>query len=120
VAQPPTYLIADDRAADVLADDEADADGLTRSGTRVSREMDDQRGSPRARTGPHDSAELRAVTEACSGWEHWRGAGEVSAGQADRALRPLRRRAEMIARPARVRIRSRKPCVRARRRLFGW
>src|SRR5689334_18393191 len=26
----------------------------------------------------------------------------------------------MIARPARVRIRSRKPCVRARRRLFGW
>jgi hypothetical protein len=32
----------------------------------------------------------------------------------------LRRRAEMIARPARVRIRSRKPCVLARRRLFGW
>lgn len=26
----------------------------------------------------------------------------------------------MIARPARVRIRNRKPCVRARRRLFGW
>jgi len=25
-----------------------------------------------------------------------------------------------MARPARVRIRSRKPCVRARRRLFGW
>ena len=26
----------------------------------------------------------------------------------------------MIARPARVRIRKRKPCVLARRRLFGW
>src|SRR4051794_41494161 len=26
----------------------------------------------------------------------------------------------MIARPARVRIRSRKPCVLDRRRLFGW
>ncbi len=55
-----------------------------------------------------------------------RGASETepaappSASQAVRALRPLRRRAETIARPARVRIRSRKPCTLARRRLFGW
>jgi len=35
-------------------------------------------------------------------------------------LRPLRRRAEITARPARVRIRTRKPCVRLRRRLLGW
>jgi hypothetical protein len=34
--------------------------------------------------------------------------------------RPFRRRADRIARPARVRMRSRKPCVFARRRLFGW
>jgi hypothetical protein len=34
--------------------------------------------------------------------------------------RPLARREEMIARPARVRIRSRKPCFLWRRRLFGW
>ncbi len=40
--------------------------------------------------------------------------------QADSSLRPLRRRADSTARPARVRIRSRKPCVLARRRLFGW
>jgi hypothetical protein len=40
--------------------------------------------------------------------------------QADSFSRPLRRRAARIARPARVRIRSRNPCVRARRRLFGW
>ena len=40
--------------------------------------------------------------------------------QADRRVRPLRRRAEMIARPARVRIRRRKPWVRLRRRLLGW
>ncbi len=40
--------------------------------------------------------------------------------QADSALRPLRRRAARIERPARVRIRSRKPCTLARRRLFGW
>jgi hypothetical protein len=40
--------------------------------------------------------------------------------QAVSRVRPLARRAAMIARPARVRIRSRKPCVLARRRLFGW
>ena len=34
-------------------------------------------------------------------------------------LRPLRRRAERTARPDRVRIRTRKPCVRLRRRLLG-
>ena len=34
-------------------------------------------------------------------------------------LRPLRRRAERTARPERVRIRTRKPWVRLRRRLFG-
>lgn len=40
--------------------------------------------------------------------------------QADSSERPLRRRAARIARPARVRIRRRKPWVLARRRLFGW
>jgi hypothetical protein len=40
--------------------------------------------------------------------------------QAARRVRPLPRRAERIARPARVRMRSRKPWVFARRRLFGW
>ena len=39
--------------------------------------------------------------------------------QAERRSRPLERRADRIARPARVRIRARKPCVLARRRLFG-
>lgn len=40
--------------------------------------------------------------------------------QAERRLRPLLRRAEIIDRPARVRIRERKPCLRLRRRLLGW
>jgi hypothetical protein len=35
-------------------------------------------------------------------------------------LRPLLRRAARMARPARVRMRSRNPWVRDRRRLFGW
>jgi hypothetical protein len=41
-------------------------------------------------------------------------------GQAESSARPLRRRADKIDRPARVRIRRRKPWVRLRRRLLGW
>jgi hypothetical protein len=44
----------------------------------------------------------------------------VARPQTARLLRPLRRRADRIARPARVRIRRRKPCTLCRRRLFGW
>jgi len=40
--------------------------------------------------------------------------------QADSFSRPLRRRFARMARPARVRMRRRKPCLRARRRLLGW
>ncbi len=65
-----------------------------------------------ARTGPgaHGQRELRA-------------AAHPGLGRQDQALsrsRPLRLRAARMARPARVRMRSRKPCVLARRRLFGW
>src|SRR5699024_10189432 len=42
------------------------------------------------------------------------------ARQAESLLRPLERRFARIERPARVRIRARKPCVFARRRVFGW
>jgi hypothetical protein len=38
---------------------------------------------------------------------------------ADNLLLPLARRALRIARPARVRIRARKPCLRLRRRVLG-
>ena len=40
--------------------------------------------------------------------------------QADRRVRPLARRDFSTARPARVLIRARKPCLRARRRWLGW
>ena len=43
-----------------------------------------------------------------------------STDQADSRDRPLWRRAFTIARPALVRMRLRKPCLRARLRTFGW
>ena len=39
---------------------------------------------------------------------------------AESRARPLSRRLFKIKRPAFVRIRARKPCLRLRRRLFGW
>jgi hypothetical protein len=70
------------------------------------------RHAPTARTSPcaYGQRELRASTH-------------PGLGRQDQALsrsRPLRLRAARTARPARVRMRSRKPCVLARRRLFGW
>jgi hypothetical protein len=64
----------------------------------------------RAGPGAHGQRELRA-------------AAHPGLGRQDQALsrsRPLRLRAARMERPARVRMRSRKPCVLARRRLFGW
>lgn len=46
--------------------------------------------------------------------------GSTARRQAESSARPLRRRPARIARPARVRMRSRNPWVFARRRLFGW
>jgi len=40
--------------------------------------------------------------------------------QADSFLRPFKRRAFKIARPARVDMRARKPCLAERRFWFGW
>jgi hypothetical protein len=47
------------------------------------------------------------------------GSGE-SAHQAERRFLPLARRALITARPARVAMRARKPCLRARFRRLGW
>jgi hypothetical protein len=60
--------------------------------------------------------EAQAVTAALAG-PHQR---QARVAQTLIRARPLRRRAARIARPARVRMRSRNPCVFARRRLFGW
>jgi hypothetical protein len=67
-------------------------------------------GPARTSPGAHSQRELRA-------------AAQPGLGRQDQALsrsRPLCLRAARTARPARVRMRSRKPCVFARRRLFGW
>lgn len=60
--------------------------------------------------------ELRRASHPVLSREHW----SATARQAVSERRPLRRRPVTMARPARVRMRSRKPWTLARRRLFGW
>jgi hypothetical protein len=79
-------------------------------------------GGRRVTASRHDDPCARQHRSQCCGASGaWREARRSTApAQAESSVRPLRRRAEMIARPARVRMRTRKPCVFARRRLFGW
>jgi hypothetical protein len=78
--------------------------------------MDHQRRSTSAHSVPRRTAEVLRATHSQRSRQH----GGRSRYQADRRARPLRRRPERMARPARVRIRRRKPWVRLRRRLLGW
>ncbi len=87
----------------------APADGRSAAPGRPGRRP----GPPRRILPDAASAPLReapAITAARAG----------CAGQTLTRARPLRRRAARTARPALVRMRSRNPCVFARRRLFGW
>jgi hypothetical protein len=80
----------------------------------------DERNPPRAgRDEQHDALPVNrlAVTEDPLDPP---GAHRLDQPETLRRLRPFRRRAARIARPARVRIRRRKPWVFARRRVFGW
>jgi len=79
-------------------------------GVLADQQVAHHQGPARSASGAHGQRELGAVAH-------------PGLGRQDQALRwsrPLRLRAARMARPARVRMRSRKPCVLARRRLFGW
>jgi hypothetical protein len=72
-------------------------------------------------TGAGDAPQVTTSGESMRRRKHGSGsrASRVE-DQTARLLRPLRRREDRIDRPARVRMRSRKPCTLWRRRLFGW
>ena len=63
-----------------------------------------------------DYSGVRRLLEVGSAAHPVRGGQHRRWRQAESSERPLRRRAARIARPARVRMRRRKPCVLARRR----
>ena len=110
-AKPPLDAIPGDRRANRPANCES-YPGRFLPVRRVvpDQEVAHHQGSADTGPGAHGQRELRATAH-------------PGLGRQDQALsrsRPLRLRAATMARPARVRMRSRKPCVLARRRLFGW
>ena len=125
VPQPAPDPVAHHRGAHRAAHDEADLRGLIAA--RPDQHVRDQQGPADPVSVAHRGAELRAASHPGARGQH-----EPSpprrrccaclgrAGQTLTRARPLRRLAARIARPARVRMRSLKPCVFARRRLFGW
>ena len=108
------HLIPCHRRANGPADDESDpgwfSPGRPDGSVSPHEQMTHDAGLARTNPGTYGQREVGAVPH-------------PGLGRQDQALsrsRPLRLRAARTARPARVRIRSRKPCVFARRRLFGW
>ena len=113
--QPPAHPVSRHAGTDGLAHDEADD---RRIGGESGQVVHDEVSAARATTRPDNRRKVGRPAHSVCGRQH--GRDDRSATQADSSPRPLRRREDRIARPARVRIRSRKPCVFARRRLFGW
>ncbi len=113
VTKPPLHPISADGRSDRLGDHETDPSGTrlgaaSRRGSPGSDERRGRRAAPCAGSHPPCASETAPATRI------------RRPAQADSLARPLRRRAARMARPARVRIRSRKPWVRLRRRLLGW
>jgi len=123
VTEPALDQVAGDRGTHGTRDDEPDprlggrdpGQGRTGGGP----EMDDEELTAAATAAAYDLAEVDRRGQPVAGGEHERCLLRPQP-QAARRLRPLRRREDRMARPARVRMRSRKPWVLCRRRLFGW
>ncbi len=112
--------MADDGVADDATHDEPDPSGVR---PVVTHDVDDQEVAAAAATRADHPPDVTTVGEPMRRGEHGRGS---RAGVEPRGLRPpgscgpcggARTR---WLRPARVRMRSRKPCTLWRRRLFGW
>ncbi len=111
LTKAPLDPVSRHRRADSPADHESYPGRLpVMTAIRTDQQMSHDAGPPRTRPGAYGQRELRTPAH-------------PGLGRQDQALsrsRPLCLRAARTARPARVRMRSRNPCVLARRRLFGW
>jgi hypothetical protein len=116
VPQPAPDLVAHDRAPDDAADDETDL--WQRIDVILPEQVDHHMRPAGAATAPDGQREVSTPPHPVPGRQHDERRSDLG-GQTETRARPLRRRADKIARPARVRMRSRKPCFLWRRRLFG-
>jgi hypothetical protein len=111
LAEPSPHAVSRYRRAYRPADHETHPGWLpVVDAVRADQQVTHHARPPRTRPGTHGQRELRTAAHP----------GLSGQDQALSRSRPLCLRAARTARPALVRMRSRKPCVRARRRLFGW
>jgi hypothetical protein len=118
VTETTLDTMADHGVAHGSADHEPDPG---RSLVVAQHEVHDNGGGTDAPTCAGDAPQVTTSGESMRRRKH--GSGSRASRVEDhtaRLLRPLRRREDRIERPARVRMRSRKPCTLWRRRLFGW
>ncbi len=108
-AQPTTKEIANDRWADRPADGERKVT-FAGAGARQQRILELEIGTPQRLPSKADAFSTEADEDVTI---------SNRIDQAERRARPLARRAFSTARPPRVLMRARKPCVLARRRAFG-
>jgi hypothetical protein len=113
--QEPSRAIPHDRSSDLATHRHAQPVG----GAAI-RQGDEKKVRPvQPSTPTEDALELRAPPQALVRREAQPGHGPIPRRQADSRLRPFCRRLFRTSRPLLVRMRTRKPCVRFRRRLFG-
>lgn len=108
--QASAHPISDDSDAHPLRDDESKACG--RREVFMQQRRDGHAVGSRACATSDGETVVISVGDAMTPRQHRNYAVSFA--------RPLRRREAMIERPARVRMRRRKPCTLARRRLLGW
>jgi hypothetical protein len=120
VAKPPANPISYHSLADGAVHDESNPRRII--GVRSHGEVSDKQGSAEPAPATYGGRELRTAPHPSGRGQHRTppSSRRRGASQTLTRARPLRRRAAMMARPARVRMRSLNPCVFARRRLFGW
>jgi hypothetical protein len=123
VTEQVTELALDTMADDGVADDPThDEPDPSRVGPVMTQDVDDQEVAAAAAAPADHPPEVTSMGEPMRRGEHGRGSragGRAARALTARLLRPLRRRADRMLRPARVRMRSRNPCTLWRRRLFG-
>lgn len=118
MTQPARHPVSVHCRTHGFADDQSDPRTRRPPALASAPDVHDDVGLPRANSVLHRRVKLRRPPHAVACGQHRRKTRRCD--QADSARRPLRRRLDTIERPARVRMRNRKPCTRARRRLFGW
>lgn len=114
--ETPGHSVPINRTTNGFGDDQSDQRCCVHILNSVPANVHNNARLRRPDAASYSEAEFRRPSHPVLGRQHCASPGF----QAVKEPRPLRRRAVTIARPARVRMRSRKPWTLARRRLFGW